>query len=346
MQEKCYLHAPSLGPYHDACRAVTLLGAVPTSPQQFQCHRCEEPVDPVRAIAKVAGGKVVRLCSECSVLPPSELANPPAKLVAAVASATTENVAVKERRLDSELPLARGPRNRETALRVFLGVACVAAVLVATFAFRGAASSSKLAVVVPAPAPIAVEERPKTELLSLTTDPIELIEPASELLAEGDGWVHPVVGSEEQVPSKRTRLFKAVRPGERPEECGRGHCGVDLGGPRGTPVVAIRDGIIEKVIKDPDAKGGRYVWIFHEDIGLRTEYFHFDQIAPDVRAGDPVEAGQWLGTLGRTGIEHSQPHLHFTVRDATQDLRYVDPLPWLETASILPLLEMRLASSD
>lgn len=198
----------------------------------------------------------------------------------------------------------------------------------------------------PKAAPAIEEARPKTELLSLTIEPLELVEPSTDPLAEGESWVHPVIGTEKPIPKKRTRLFMAERPGERPEECGEGHCGVDLDAPRGTPVVAIREGIIEKVADDSDAKGGRYVWVFHEDIGLRTEYFHFDEIAPDIRAGEPVQAGQWLGSLGSTGIEHSQPHLHFTVRDASQEMRYIDPLPWLEEASILPLLEMRLANSE
>ena len=330
-------------------RTVTLPEAVPrTSPKQFQCHRCDEPVDPVRAVAKVVGGRIVRVCDACSLRPAGLQRG-------VVESATSSALAPSESDVSpscvatdagaSFAPRAIKRGSRLSSLRVLLGAVGVGAVAIATLAFQSANSAPRMSAVMPTLGPI-VEVRPKTELLSLTTEPMELVEPSSELLAEGDSWVHPVVDSEEQVPVKRTRLFKAERPGERPDECGLGHCGVDLDAPRGTPVVAIRDGIIEKVIKDSDAKGGRYVWIFHEDIGLRTEYFHFDRIAPDIEAGDPVQAGQWLGTLGRTGIEHSQPHLHFTVRDASQELRYIDPLPWLEKASILPLLEMRLASSD
>lgn len=302
----------------------------------------------MRAVAKVVGGRIVRVCAACSLQPAGLRSG-------VVESATSSALASNEDDVSPSCVAADagatfGPNSieggrRVSSLRVLLGAVGVGAVSIASLAFQSANSSPRMSTVMPALVPV-VEVRPKTELLSLTTEPLELVEPSSELLAEGDSWVHPVVDSEEQVPVKRTRLFQAERPGQRPDECGLGHCGVDLDAPRGTPVVAIRDGIIEKVIKDSDAKGGRYVWIFHEDIGLRTEYFHFDQIAPDIQAGDPVQAGQWLGTLGRTGIEHSQPHLHFTVRDASQELRYIDPLPWLKTASILPLLEMRLASSD
>jgi len=99
-------------------------------------------------------------------------------------------------------------------------------------------------------------------------------------------------------------------------------------------------------MRDPEASGGRYVWILHEDVGLRTEYFHIDSVAPDIVAGSPIAAGQWLGTLGRTGIEHSEPHLHFAVRDVEKEMLYVDPARWLEGAHILPLLDLRLAIGE
>ncbi len=186
-------------------------------------------------------------------------------------------------------------------------------------------------------------ERPATKLLSLRTTPVELIEPPPVKLINGTSWVHPIAGTEEQVPIKGTRLFRAARPGDRPSECGEGHCGVDLDAPRGTPVVSVRPGIIEKVMRDEDASGGRYVWIQHDDLRLRTEYFHLDRVAPDLQVGDTVVAGQWLGTLGRSGIEHSEPHLHFAVRDLDRGERYVDPEPFLEDAVVMGLLEMRLA---
>ncbi len=257
-------------------------------------------------------------------------------------------------------PLALSPitDRRRRPLRAVAAAACLAGVGVVTLAFRSASeekapvSAAKPSVaaepVRKEPAPSENDEplrAPRSELLSITIEPMELVEPPGELLAEGTSWVHPVIGSEQLVPSKRTRLFGAMRPGARSEECGKGHCGVDLDGPRGTPVVAIREGIIERVVRDEDARGGRYVWLYHEDIGLRTEYFHIDQIAPDVRQGEPVQAGQWLGTLGKTGIEHSEPHLHFTVRDVEDELRYLDPAPFLEEAQVIELLDMRLAES-
>ncbi len=309
----------------------------------------------MRSAAKVVGGKVVRICSACSARPAgfdsagrtsNDADAPPSSAVLGAIHSPPKQPARDVAKPDALLRDVPSPSRAAFGLRIILGMVSVGAVSAATLAFRGAHSGPRLALVMPKAAPAVEEMRPKTELLSLTIEPLELVEPSTEPLAEGVSWVHPVIGTEKPIPEKRTRLFMAERPGERPEECGEGHCGVDLDAPRGTPVVAIREGIVEKVADDSDAKGGRYVWVFHEDIGLRTEYFHFDEIAPDIRAGEPVQAGQWLGSLGSTGIEHSQPHLHFTVRDASQEMRYIDPLPWLEEASILPLLEMRLANSE
>ncbi|MCP4448584.1 MAG: M23 family metallopeptidase [Myxococcales bacterium] len=309
----------------------------------------------MRAVARVLGARVVRLCTEC--VSPSTAASPQllsvaesevgeALLPATEAGASLLTIVVpvggegESRAGGVGQPAFAKSGWRLSGLRVLLSLIVILATSLLAF---GGHQETYRVVAMP---DLASELRPETELLYLSSDPLELVEPTAPILAEGDGWVHPVAGSEEQVPVKQTRLFRAMRPGTRPKECGRGHCGVDLDAPRGTPVVAIRHGIIEKVEADRHASGGRYVWIRHEDIGLRTEYFHLDRTAPDMRAGEPVEAGQWLGTLGRTGIEHSLPHLHFTVRDVSRNLRYVDPKPWLASAEILPLLDMRLGSLD
>lgn len=285
----------------------------------------------VKAISRTSGAlgaQIVRFCTrECS---PEQGASAPDPQAVVAAE-------------PSIMPLLVAPRSR---LRMGLAVGLGLFVL-APLVFRGVVNppwqaSPKLV----AAASLRVPERPVSELISLTIGSLELVEPTMDILTEGTSWVHPVIDSESHLPSKRTRIFQAERAGERPDECGKGHCGIDLDGPRGTPVVAIRDGIIERVVRDENAKGGRYVWIRHEDIGLRTEYFHVDEIAPDIETGAPVQAGQWLGTLGKTGIEHSQPHLHFTVRDVGRDFLYLDPAQFLETARILELLDMRLASSD
>lgn len=86
------------------------------------------------------------------------------------------------------------------------------------------------------------------------------------------------------------------------------HSGIDLSAARGTPVVAAERGRV--VIAADHYFSGNSVFIDHGD-GLVTMYFHLDRV--DVRAGQTVERGQVVGTVGSTG-RVTGPHLHFGVR--------------------------------
>jgi hypothetical protein len=230
---------------------------------------------------------------------------------------------------------------RQRRVIVSLSVVAVAVVGVGLFRNAGRSTSPEAS-----GGEMLVEPRPASRILSLGIEEERFFEPRALSLVEGLSWVHPVAGTEEQVPTRSSRLFRAVRPGHRAVECGRGHCGVDLDAPRGTPIVSVRPGRVEQVQRSRDGSGGRYVWIRHDDVELRTEYFHLDRIAPDLERGAYVKAGQWLGTLGKTGIHNSEPHLHFAVRDLTRRERYVDPSPLLSRARIIDLLDLRLSEDS
>ena len=49
---------------------------------------------------------------------------------------------------------------------------------------------------------------------------------------------------------------------------------------------------------------GREVWIRHSD-GSTTVYAHLSSIAPNIKVGSKVEAGQWIGQVGNSGLEDS-----------------------------------------
>lgn len=195
------------------------------------------------------------------------------------------------------------------------------------------------------------EPRPPRTTTTETLEQIELDGLEEERPSLLD-WVHPVTGSEEKVPTRGTRRFGAHRDGvSDPTRCGQGHCGVDLAGPRGRPVVAVAWGTVVRVehsASGRDGRSGRYVRIEHPE-GVFTSYMHLDAIAAEVSVGDEIPAGQVLGTLGKTGIHSAEPHLHFGLE--IQDdgaLRYIDPTPFLERAEILPVPvdELRLAPAD
>jgi murein DD-endopeptidase MepM/ murein hydrolase activator NlpD len=85
------------------------------------------------------------------------------------------------------------------------------------------------------------------------------------------------------------------------------HEGVDLGAPRGTPVVATAGGTV--LVAEWRADYGRMVEIDHGH-GFRTRYAHLDAIS--VRTGDRIAPRQAVGTLGNTG-RSTGPHLHYEV---------------------------------
>jgi len=91
------------------------------------------------------------------------------------------------------------------------------------------------------------------------------------------------------------------------------HPGVDMGAPRGTPILAPLTGTV-RATGNTDAVPGCYSWgkwtlIDHAN-GLSTLYAHQNVIG--VTAGQKVNTGDVIGYVGNTGFS-TGPHLHFTV---------------------------------
>jgi murein DD-endopeptidase MepM/ murein hydrolase activator NlpD len=147
-----------------------------------------------------------------------------------------------------------------------------------------------------------------------------------------DAWLHPLPGPYRRMPLRDSRVFGAERAGDRPIECRKGHCGVDLGGEIwGEQVRASHDGVIDRVRRDPNEQhGGHYVRVAHHNGTVFTQYFHLAAIPRWVQPGVRVNAGDIIGLLGDTGVKESTAHLHFTVsvRPApTWSEYYIDPEP-------------------
>ncbi len=175
--------------------------------------------------------------------------------------------------------------------------------------------------------------------------------PLDEVYPSLRGWIHPVTDAKEIVPASGGRRFGARRDGILRDECGAGHCGVDLDGPRGQPMVAVAAGKVVRVEHSElgrDGRSGRYVRIEHND-GTLTSYMHLDVIAEGISVGDRLDAGQYIGTLGATAIFSSRPHCHFSLEmplsagqhgDNTQT-RYMDPSPFLARSRVVPAMQPR-----
>jgi murein DD-endopeptidase MepM/ murein hydrolase activator NlpD len=150
-------------------------------------------------------------------------------------------------------------------------------------------------------------------------------------------WFHPLAGPRRAMPLTESRRFGAVRPQPRPAECELGHCGVDLGTTLGEPVFAVFEGVIERIERDESQGGraGRYLRIGHQDGRLVTRYIHLDTVRGDLKVGDHVHGGELVGRVGRTGVEHSGAHLHFSLsRRENGRETYFDPEPLLRAWSL------------
>ncbi len=94
-----------------------------------------------------------------------------------------------------------------------------------------------------------------------------------------------------------------------PRSGGRQHEGVDFLAARGTRVVAVEGGLVERMRNG--GLGGITVWLRSHD-GDSYYYAHLDAWAPGLSAGQEVAVGEPLGVVGTTGNspEHI-PHLHW-----------------------------------
>ena len=102
------------------------------------------------------------------------------------------------------------------------------------------------------------------------------------------------------------------------------HLGNDLAAAEGAPISAAAEGVVRYA--GVHSSYGNYVRILHAD-GDETLYAHMQYVF--VRSGQPVSAGEMLGTVGETG-NATGPHLHFEILH--EGLRY-DPSEVLQAAS-------------
>jgi murein DD-endopeptidase MepM/ murein hydrolase activator NlpD len=146
------------------------------------------------------------------------------------------------------------------------------------------------------------------------------------------GPFHPVLGKYDY--GEKAARFGAPRSGHA-------HEGQDIFSKSGTPLVAVRDGV---VVDGESANGrysggrGNYVVIFSPVENRSYVFLHM--LKPSTaRIGDRVHAGQIIGRMGCTG-SCDGTHLHFEVRIGKATLRSdtkpIDPLPFLENLPQAP----------
>jgi murein DD-endopeptidase MepM/ murein hydrolase activator NlpD len=114
------------------------------------------------------------------------------------------------------------------------------------------------------------------------------------------------------------------------------HQGNDVFASFGAPVLAVADGVVDKVGTLPIS--GNRLWL-RTPAGDEFFYAHLSAFSPDAVDGRRVKAGTVLGFTGNTGdAEPTPPHVHFEIHPGGRDA--IDPhailLAWQEHRDVPP----------
>ncbi|MEM9990345.1 MAG: peptidoglycan DD-metalloendopeptidase family protein [Bacteroidota bacterium] len=87
----------------------------------------------------------------------------------------------------------------------------------------------------------------------------------------------------------------------------KAHLGTDYAAPYGTPILAVGNGVIERI--GYTRGNGRFIKVRHDDT-YQTQYLHMQKFADGMAKGTQVKQGQVIGYVGSTGLA-TGPHVCF-----------------------------------
>jgi murein DD-endopeptidase MepM/ murein hydrolase activator NlpD len=117
---------------------------------------------------------------------------------------------------------------------------------------------------------------------------------------------------------------------------GRVHEAIDIMAPRGTPVLAVADGTVEKLFTS--VPGGLTIYQFEPSGRYAYYYAHLDRYADGLREHAAIRRGDVVGYVGSTGnADPSAPHLHFAIFELGPERQWwkgtaINPYPVLRGA--------------
>jgi murein DD-endopeptidase MepM/ murein hydrolase activator NlpD len=150
-----------------------------------------------------------------------------------------------------------------------------------------------------------------------------------EFAARAKALFAPLSGTGLEMPVVGVKSYELDDSWHAPRDGGvRVHKGIDIFAKKGTPVVAVVDGIVSYIGDQP--KGGHCLWLTTES-GTAFYYAHLDRWAAGLYEGMEVQQGDLLGFVGNTGNAiHTPSHLHFGIN---QNDEMVNPYPILARAA-------------
>ena len=95
------------------------------------------------------------------------------------------------------------------------------------------------------------------------------------------------------------------------------HLAIDIGAPRGTPVLATTDGEIVRVTREK--RGGKSIYQRDATGKYLLFYCHLSRYADETKPGKLVHKGDVIGYVGATGHVIGGSHLHFSITRVPED---------------------------
>jgi peptidoglycan LD-endopeptidase LytH len=95
------------------------------------------------------------------------------------------------------------------------------------------------------------------------------------------------------------------------------HLAIDIGAPRGTPVLATTEGEIVRVTRE--LRGGKSLYQKDATGKYLLFYCHLSGYAEDSKPGRQVHKGDVIAYVGSTGHVIGGPHLHFSITRLPED---------------------------
>jgi murein DD-endopeptidase MepM/ murein hydrolase activator NlpD len=123
------------------------------------------------------------------------------------------------------------------------------------------------------------------------------------------------------IPVQGVKVGSLVDTYKQSRGQGRRHDAIDIMAPRGTPVLAVADGVVMKLFQS--ARGGITLYELAPDRRTIYYYAHLDRYAPGIAEGQALRRGQLIGYVGNTGdAGPGNYHLHFEVSTTTDPAKY------------------------
>jgi len=95
------------------------------------------------------------------------------------------------------------------------------------------------------------------------------------------------------------------------------HLAIDIGSPKGTPVLAATDGQVVQIRREK--RGGNSLYQKDASGKYMLYYCHLSRYVKTVRPGDKVKKGDVIAYVGATGHVIGGAHLHFSITRLPED---------------------------